>query len=103
YRLIYRSPGLSQDQQTDSIDNVKIAAGQDTLQDIDMSRQAYIEKLSSEEKQHLEDLRKKNADAMKANEVIKNLNADIRQYAQDLKDADNAAALASAQLGAGAS
>jgi tetratricopeptide (TPR) repeat protein len=40
---------------------------------------------------------------MKANEVIKNLNADLRVVTQDIKDADTANATATQQLGASAS
>jgi hypothetical protein len=39
---------------------------------------------------------------MKANEVIKTLNADIKTAAQDFKDVDTAAATAAQQLGASA-
>ena len=74
--------------------------GQDVLQDIDMSRKEYIDSLSTEQKKQLEELKKHNAEAMKANEVIKNINADIRQTTQDIKDADNAHVTAAQTLGA---
>jgi tetratricopeptide (TPR) repeat protein len=64
-----------------------------------MSRQAYIDALPPDQKKQLEDLRKHNADAMKANEVIKNLNADLRVVTQDIKDADGARATATQTLG----
>src|SRR5580700_11210262 len=50
--------------------------GEDLAQDDDMSRQEYIDKMSPDEKKQLEDLRKANADAMKANVLINQLNAD---------------------------
>lgn len=103
YSVIYRSPGMAQDKQADRIDNVKIAAGQDNTQDVDMSRAEYIEKLPEEQKKQLEELRKNNAAALQANAVIKNLNADLKVVAQDLKDADAAHATAAQQLGANAS
>jgi tetratricopeptide (TPR) repeat protein len=103
YSVIYRSPGMPQDKQADRLDNVKIAAGQDNTQDVDMSRAEYIEKLPEEQKKQLEELRKNNAAALQANAVIKNLNADLKVVAQDLKDADAAHATAAQQLGANAS
>ncbi len=103
YSVIYRSQGMEKDKQADRIDNVKIAAGQDNTQDVDMSRQEYIDKLPDAEKKQLEELRKNNAAAMQANAVIKNLNADLKVVGQDLKDADVAHAAAMQQLGANAS
>ncbi len=103
YVIIYRTAGMAQDKQADRYDNVKVVAGQDTLQDIDMSRQEYIDKLPPEEKKQLEDLRQKNAAALKANEVIKHLNEDLKQVTQDIHDADTARATAAQQLGASAS
>ncbi len=102
YTVIYRSPGMTSDKQADRIDNVTIPAGQDTLQDIDMSRQEYIDKLPEEEKKQLSELRQKNAAALKANEVIKNLNADLHTVTQDVREADAARATAVQQLGASA-
>ncbi|HTA79308.1 MAG TPA: tetratricopeptide repeat protein [Terracidiphilus sp.] len=102
YTLIYRSTGMEKDKQADEIENVKVVAGADTAGDVDMSRQEYIDKLPEEQKKQLEDLRKKNGDAMKANEVIKTLNADLKVVAQDLKDADHAHDAAVQQLGASA-
>ena len=55
-----------------------------------MSRKEFIDKLPPEQKKQLEELRKKNSEAMKANEVIKNLNADLKVVTQDMKDADAA-------------
>jgi hypothetical protein len=100
YDLIYRTPGMAADKQADQFSGVKVTAGQDTLQDIDMSRKEYIEKLPAEQQKQLEDLRKHNSEAMKANEVIKNLNADLKTVNQDIKDADGAKAAATQQLGA---
>jgi tetratricopeptide (TPR) repeat protein len=102
YSVIYRSQGMEKDKQADRYDNVKIAAGQDNTQDIDMSRAEYIEKLPDDQKKQLEELRKNNAQAMQANAVIKNLNNDLKVVSQDLKDADGARAAAVQQLGANA-
>jgi tetratricopeptide (TPR) repeat protein len=84
----------------DSFPSIKIVAGQDIVQDVDMSRKEYIDKLDPEQKKQLEELRTKNAAAMQANQVIKVLNADIKTAAQDLKDVDTAAEAARQQLGA---
>jgi tetratricopeptide (TPR) repeat protein len=102
YMVVYRAPDTPADKMIDSIDNVKIVAGQDVEQNEDMSRKEYIDKLSPEQKKQLEDLKKHNSEAMKANEVIKNLNADIKTANQDFKDADTAQATALQNLGASA-
>jgi tetratricopeptide (TPR) repeat protein len=103
YMVIFRQVDTPPDKIVDSLDNVKIVEGQDAVQDFDMSRKEFVDKLPEEQKKMLEDLRKHNAEAMKANEVIKNLNADLRLATQDIKDADNARAAAIQQLGASAS
>lgn len=103
YRVIYRAPDTPKDKMVDYYDNVKVVAGQDTLQDIDMSRQAFIDNLSSEDKKNLEELKKKNAEAMKVNAVVKVLNADIVTVNHDLHDADLASVTAKTELGPTAS
>jgi tetratricopeptide (TPR) repeat protein len=103
YIIIYRSEGMAADKQADRQDNVNIPADQDTTVDFDMSRQAYIDTLPPEVKKQLEEIRQKNAAALKANEVIKNLNADLKTVTQDVHEADAATATAAQQLGASAS
>ena len=103
YTAVYRSAGMGPDKQADHADNVKIVIGQDTLQDIDMSRKEYIDALPADQKKQLEDLRKHNSEAMKANEVIKHLNDDLKLVTQDIHDADGARATAQQQLGTTAS
>jgi tetratricopeptide (TPR) repeat protein len=100
YTVIYRSVGMDKDKQADELENVKVAAGADNAADLDMSRAEYIEKLPEDQKKQLEALRKTNSEAMKANEVIKTLNADLKVVGQDLKDADHAHDAAVQQLGA---
>ncbi|MGA2538009.1 MAG: carboxypeptidase-like regulatory domain-containing protein, partial [Terracidiphilus sp.] len=78
YRLIYRTPGMAADKEADHVESVKVLQGQDVVVDIDMSRKEYIDALPPEQKKQLEDLKKHNSEAMKANEVIKNLNNDLR-------------------------
>ena len=103
YAAVYRTPGMEQDKQADRIENVKVVAGQDVAADIDMSRKEYIDSLPPETRKQLEEMREHNAAAMKANAVIKNLNADLKAVVQDIHDADNARAAATQQLGASAS
>jgi tetratricopeptide (TPR) repeat protein len=98
YTVVYRAPETPADKMVDSIDNVKVILNQDVMQDIDMSRAAFIDKLSPEQKKQLEDIKKHNSEALKANEVIKNLNADLRTVTQDVKDADSARDTAKSQL-----
>ena len=103
YMVIYRAPDTPVGKMVDSIRGVKIVAGQDTAQDLDMTRQEYIDKLSPEEKKQLDDLKKQNADALKANALIKHLNADLAAVGEDKKAIDGATAAAVQALGASAS
>lgn len=103
YTVVYRSPGMPKEQQADHADNVRVVVGQDTAQDIDMSRKEYIDALPADQRKELEELKKHNSEAMKANEIIKGLNADLKIVTQDIKDADNAHAAAVQALGSTAS
>jgi tetratricopeptide (TPR) repeat protein len=100
YSVIFRAADTPADKFVDSIDNVKVVASEDVLQDVDMSRKAFIDKLPAEQQKQLEDLKKHNAEAMKVNEVIKSLNADLKLVGQDFKDADTAHQTAVQTLGA---
>jgi tetratricopeptide (TPR) repeat protein len=102
YAAIFRNPDTPKDKQVDSFQNIKIVAGQDILQDFDMSREAYIKTLPADTQKQLEDLKKKNAAALGANAVIKQINGDLAAVTQDIKDADAAGATAQQQLGASA-
>ena len=86
YTVVLRLPDTAEGKLVDHIDNVKIAAGDDLKQDVDMSRQAYLDQLTPEQKKQVEEFKKKNADIMKTNGVIKNLNADLAEARQDNKD-----------------
>lgn len=99
YMVVYRAADTPAGKMVDSIRGVKIVAGQDIAQDIDMSRQEYIDKMSPDEKKQLEELKKTNADALKANVLINQLNADLKIVNQDKRDIDNAATLAAQALG----
>jgi tetratricopeptide (TPR) repeat protein len=83
YTLVYRAPNTPKDKVVDQIDNVKVAAGADTLQDDDMSRKEYLDKLTPEERKSLEETKAKNASILKENGQIKNLNADLAKARSD--------------------
>jgi tetratricopeptide (TPR) repeat protein len=102
YTMVYRTPGLAADKVTDKIENIKIVVGQDTEADDDMSRKEYIDSLPEETRKQLADMKTHNAEAIKANAVIKNLNVDLKQAMADIHDADGAKAAAQQQLGASA-
>jgi len=102
YMVVYRAADTPAGKMVDSIRGVKIVVGEDTAQDVDMSRQEYIDKMTPDEKKQLEDLKKANAQALQANVLINQLNADLKVVNQDKKDIDNATALATQALGANA-
>lgn len=103
YALIFRQADTPPDKMVDMIEGIKVVLGQDVLADDDMSRKEFIDKMPDDQKKQLEELRKHNSEALKANEIIKNLNADLRVVGQDIKDADNARQTAIQTLGATAS
>jgi tetratricopeptide (TPR) repeat protein len=92
YTLVFRSP---KEKVVDQIDNVKVTANADTAQDDDMSRADYIAKLSPEDRKNLEATKAKNAEILKENSTIKNLNADLAKAREDrgAKNFADAAAL----------
>ncbi len=86
YTITLRLADTPPDKLVDQIESVKIAAGQDTLQDIDMSRKEYLDKMTPEQRKQVEEFKKKNAEVTKTNAFIKNLNADLNEARQDNKD-----------------
>jgi tetratricopeptide (TPR) repeat protein len=100
YMLVYRAADTPKGQMVDSIRGIKIVAGVDLAQDDDMSRQEYIDKMTPEQKKALEELKKVNAEAIKANSVINQLNADLKIVNQDKSDINGATATATQALGA---
>jgi tetratricopeptide (TPR) repeat protein len=103
YMAIYREANSPAEKFIDSFEGVKIVAGQDVQRDFDMSRKEFVDKLPAEAQKQLEELKKHNAEALKANEVIKHLNDDLKLVTQDFKDADAARDTAKQALGANAS
>jgi hypothetical protein len=90
YTVIYRQLDTPKGNKVDSIDDVNVVAGQDVLQDIDMTRKQFIDKLAPEQKKSLEDIKAHNAEVLKSNEIITTMNADLRICRQDIKDGDSA-------------
>jgi tetratricopeptide (TPR) repeat protein len=102
YTAVYRNTDTPAGQMVDELPNVKVEAGQDVEADLDMSRQAYIDKMPEDQKKQLEALKQQNAAAMQANVLIKQLNNDLKTVDQDQKDVDSAPQTAAQQLGASA-
>jgi tetratricopeptide (TPR) repeat protein len=69
----------------DFAENQAFKAGEDKLVDFDMTRQAYIDKMTPEQKAQLEEFKKKNAEVMASNAKITNLNAALTQARADNK------------------
>jgi tetratricopeptide (TPR) repeat protein len=64
---------------------VVVAASEDKTVDFDMTRKEYIDKMSPAEREQLEELKKKNAEAMAANSKIQNLNNFLTTARTDIK------------------
>lgn len=80
YVTLFQSPGKP----VDRTDNpVKFTAGQDTLQDFDLSRPEYVKKLSPEQQKALEEAKSKNAAIMKENANVGKLNDLLKQARAD--------------------
>jgi len=93
YSVIFRAPDTPLDKVVDEIDGVKIAAGDDLVQDVDMTRKAFMDKLTPEDRQKAEQFRKQNAE-------VRSLSSDLSACTQDFKDADTARQKAKELLGA---
>jgi tetratricopeptide (TPR) repeat protein len=76
---LYSTP----DKAIDRFDNVKFTAGTDALQDFDLSRAEYVNKLPPEQKKALEEAKAKNAEINKENQSIGKLNDMLKQARAD--------------------
>jgi tetratricopeptide (TPR) repeat protein len=85
YTFLLRRPDTPKDKVLDQIENVKIVAGQDLAFDDDMGRPDYVSKMSPDQRKQVEEIRKKNADVLKENSAIKNLNANLIKARDDNK------------------
>jgi tetratricopeptide (TPR) repeat protein len=70
-----------------------LLAGEDKTVDFDMSRKAYIDKMSPAEKDAMEQLKKQNAETMATNAKIDNLNAMLKQARLDTQAGKFASAI----------
>jgi tetratricopeptide (TPR) repeat protein len=70
YVTLFSAPGKA----VDRFDNVKFTAGNDTLQDFDLSRKEYVDKLSPEQKNA--EINKENASVGKLNDLLKQARTD---------------------------
>lgn len=86
YTAVYRNPDTPADKVVDEFNEVKVTAGADTQQDFDMTRPEYIAKMSPEQRKLMEEVKAKNAEVLKENSQIKNLNADLLKAREDNKD-----------------
>jgi hypothetical protein len=91
YVTLYATPGKA----IDRFDNVKFATGTDTLQDFDLSRAEYVNKLPPDQKKALEEAKAKNAEINKENQNVGKLNDLLKQAraANQAKQYDQAATL----------
>jgi tetratricopeptide (TPR) repeat protein len=69
----------------DQLLSVKIVADTDQVENFDLSRAEYVAKMTPEQRKAMEEVKAKNAEALKANSVIKNLNADLATARADNK------------------
>ena len=76
----------------DQLLSVKIDANQDETENFDLSRPDYIAKMTPEQRKQMEEVKAKNAEALKTNTVIKSLNADLQKAREDNKSKNYAEA-----------
>ncbi len=109
YTVVYRAPDTPEGKIVDYVSEVEVVAGQDTAQDIDMTRQEFLDRLSPEQQKQLLAMRAANAaplttDAapLAASGGITGIDADLQVVNRDFHDAENARATAIQTLGAAA-
>ncbi len=104
YMVVYRAPDTPQGKIVDYISGVQIVAGQDTAQDMDMTRPEFIARLSPDQQRALHELSEANvaaaSDAKRDNAAIE---ADLRIVNLDFHAAEDARVTAAQNLGAAAS
>jgi tetratricopeptide (TPR) repeat protein len=103
YTIVYRAPDTPEGKIVDYVSGVVIAAGQDTAQDIDMTRAEFVARLSPDQQRLLHELSEANiAAASDANRDASAVNADLQIVSLDFQAADNARVTAAQNLGAAA-
>ncbi|MGD1106279.1 MAG: hypothetical protein ABR865_04480 [Terracidiphilus sp.] len=103
YTIVYRAPDTPEGKIVDYISGVQVVAGQDTAQEIDMTRREFIARLSPDEQRQLQELRDANAAASSdAKRGASAVDADLQIVNLDLQAAGNARVTATQNLGAAA-
>ncbi len=103
YTIVYRAPDTPEGKIVDYISGVQVIVGQDTVQDIDMTRREFIARLSPQEQQLLQELSQANIEAASgAKRSAAAIDADLQIVNLDLQAAGNARATAAQNLGAAA-
>ncbi len=93
----YLAVVFQEEKSLDFIESLDVKADQDALANFDMTRQAYLDKMTPEERKNLEEYKKKNAEAVAANSKIANLNATLVQARADTKAGNYDAAMTAMQ------
>ncbi len=103
YTIVYRAPDTPEGKIVDYISGVVLVAGQDTAQDIDMTREEFVARLSPDQQRLLHQLSEANiAAASDANRDASAVNADLQIVNLDFQAAENARVTAAQNLGAAA-
>lgn len=93
----YLAVVYQEDKSLDFIDSLDVKANIDAVANFDMTRPAYVDKMTPEEKKNLEEYKKKNSEAVAANSKIANLNTALVQARADTKAGNYDAAITSMQ------
>jgi tetratricopeptide (TPR) repeat protein len=101
YTVVYRAPDTPEGKIVDYISGVQVVAGQDTAQDVDMTRQEFVARLSPEQQTQLQELREANAaSATDARRDAASINADLQIVNLDFQATENARVTAAQDLSA---
>jgi tetratricopeptide (TPR) repeat protein len=103
YTIVYRAPDTPEGKIVDYISGVQVVAGQDTSQDIDMTRREFVARLSPDQQRLLQELSDANiAAASDSKRDTSAIEADLQIVNLDFQAADNARLTAAQNLGAAA-
>ncbi len=103
YTIVYRAPDTPEGKIVDYISGVQVIAGQDTSQDIDMTRREFIARLSPDQQRQLQEVSEANiAAASDAKRNASTIDADLQIVNLDFQAAGNARATATQNLGSSA-
>ena len=99
YSAIYRAADTPAGKMVDMIRGVKIVEGQDVVQDIDMSRAEFVDKMPPEQKKAAGGPQEAECRSDQGQPGHQYLNADLKMVNQDIKDAEGARAQAATGSG----